>query len=281
MEYDINLAYNKTLKLAKSHYENFPVVSLFVPVELRKHVAVFYTFARKADDIADEGNKTDAERLIDLEMFERELTKAINGEFVNEFWFALQNTIVEKKLSTKYFYQLIDAFKQDLTKKRYKNFEEVTDYCRRSANPVGRIILELNNIRDEQANKYSDNICTALQLTNFYQDVMIDWEKGRIYIPFDEMDKFRIYEKTFEMKENSSNFKKLLKYQINRTRELFTEGRNLLNYLPPRLKFQIRWTILGGEKILEKIETIDCNVLNVRPKLNKKEYFSLMIKSLF
>ena len=274
-------AYAEALNFAQSHYENFPVISFFVPKDLRKHIAIIYWFARTADDFADEGKFSESERTEKLNQFEDRLNETLKGNYTDGFDFALHKTITEKKLSPNHFYALISAFKQDVFKKRYLNYKEVLDYCSRSANPVGRIILELYGIINDEANSYSDKICTGLQIANFYQDVKIDFAKNRIYIPQNEMEKFGVYEKQFELKQNNLKFKKLMRFQIERNKKLFSDGKPLLHYLQGKLKFQISWTILGGEKILEEIEKIDYDVLSIRPKLNKIDYFSLMLKSFF
>jgi squalene synthase HpnC len=175
----------------------------------------------------------------------------------------------------------LKAFKQDVIKKRYENFEEVIEYCKHSANPVGRLILELFDIRNEDAFRLSDKICTALQLTNFYQDLQIDFRKGRIYLPEDELQKFNVSKKSFELKENSLNLQQLLRHNISRTEQMFKEGRGLLKHLKGRLKFEISWTILGGEEILKKIKKIEYNTINIRPELSKRDYLFLAVKSLF
>ena len=273
---EINTSYKNALNFTKSHYENFPVISFFVPRELRKHVAIVYKFARQADDIADEGNISDEERLEQLESYELALSDSLNRKYRDNFWAALHNTITTKKLSVENFFNLLKAFKQDVIKKRYEDFEDVLAYCSNSANPVGRIILELYNINDEETILYSDSICTALQLTNFYQDVSVDYNKGRIYIPADELDEFNIDQEIFESKKNNANFKKLMELQISRTKILFKDGSKILPKLPANLSRQIKWTISGGEKILEKIEEINYDVLNNRPKLSKIDYIKLI-----
>ena len=161
----------------------FPVVSILVPKNLRKHVAIIYWFARTADDFADEGNMSEDERIEKLNDFENSLNDLLNGKFKSPFEQALHQTIKQKNLTPQLFFDLLKAFKQDVVKKRYNDFDEVLDYCNCSANPIGRLILELFDIRNEEAFNYSDKICTALQLTNFYQDIEIDYEKGRIYFP--------------------------------------------------------------------------------------------------
>ena len=272
--------YYKALDFAKSHYENFPVISFLVPKEIRKDVAIIYWFARTADDFADEGNIPEKERLKNLDNFEKRLSNLLKENFEDEFDYALAQTIKSRRLSAEYFYNLLKAFKQDVVKKRYESFSEVQNYCKNSANPVGRLILELFNIRNNEAFQYSDNICTALQLTNFYQDAAIDYKKGRIYLPEDEMKNFDVTENMFRMNENSRNLKQLVKFNIDRTRKLFDKGKGLFSFLSGMLRIEIKWTVLGGEAILNKIEKNDFDVLNNRPELNKTDFIGLLLKSL-
>jgi squalene synthase HpnC len=277
---NLNSAYSQSLKFAKSHYENFPVVSFLIPKNLRKHVAIIYWFARTADDYADEGNFSERERVEKLNNFEYRTNQLINDRAESDYEFALANTIKEKKLTVENFYNLIKAFKQDVIKNRYKNFEEVIDYCKHSANPVGRLILELFDIRSEEAFNYSDKICTALQLTNFLQDVSIDYKKGRIYLPQDEMDMLQITEKLFEGKENNHKLKQLVKSNVDRIQNLYAEGKKLFPLLSGRLKVEIIWTVTGGEEILDQIRKNDYNVLKNRPELSKTRMARLFLKSI-
>jgi len=212
-------------------------------------------------------------------LYKNTFSKSFEGKFQNDFWQALYNTITEYNLTSKYFFDLLSAFKQDISKSRYNTFDELLNYCEQSANPVGRIILKLFNIRDDESMQYSDAICTALQLTNFYQDVSIDIKKDRIYIPMYEIDKFGVELNQFELKQNNPNFEQLLKYQIERTKELFSEGKKLFVKLPARLEKQIRLTVLGGETILGKIEQMNYNVLNDHPKLSKKDILIIFFKA--
>lgn len=267
--------------LAKNHYENFPVVSVLIPSRLRKHVAIIYWFARTADDLADEGNLSDEERIKKLEAFENEFRSFLTNDAKTNFGAALKQTIISKNLSRENFFNLLKAFKQDVIKKRYNNFEEVLDYCSNSANPVGRILLELFDIRNDEAFFYSDKICTALQITNFIQDTKIDYQKGRIYYPLDEMQRFQVDEKVFEMNGNNLNLKKLIEFSVDRTQNLFGEGKNLLEYISGRFKHEIAWTINGGEEILRKIRGADFDVISRRPKLSKSDYIRIFITSLF
>jgi squalene synthase HpnC len=276
----INSAYSKSLMFAKSHYENFPVVSFLIPKNLRKHVAIIYWFARTADDYADEGDLLEGERLDKLNNFEIRMELLLIGKAESEYEIALANTIIERNLTAENFYNLIKAFRQDVLKKRYENFDEVLDYCKHSANPVGRLILELFDIRTEEAFNYSDKICTALQLTNFLQDVSIDYKKGRIYLPQDEMDKLQITEKLFEDKENSHKLKQLVKDNVDRIQNLFDDGKKLFPLLSGRVKIEIIWTVAGGEEILDQIRKNNYNLFTNRPELSKTRMVCLLLKSI-
>lgn len=271
----------KIIDLTEGHYENFPVASFIIPKNYRKEIAVIYWFARSADDIADEGNIDPENRLAMLDEFESDFEKALNFSGENSNLKFLAQTIIKHNLDPKNFTDLISAFKQDVTKKSYSTFSEILDYCSRSANPVGRILLALFKITDEQAKIYSDKVCTALQLTNFYQDTNIDFEKGRNYFPQDEISMFKITQNVFELKENNPNIKALVKHNVERTQLLFDEGKKLLNYLNGRFKIEIKWTIAGGEKILEKIRKNDYDVFSARPKLSKLDFVFLLVKNIF
>jgi squalene synthase HpnC len=272
---------NSTIHLTNNHYENFPVASFLIPKEIRKDIAIVYWFARSADDLADEGEFTSEERIKKLIDFETEFTLVLKNKSNDKYFLELKKTIDRRNLTSKYFFDLLSAFKQDVIKKRYNDFNELSDYCKRSANPIGRIVLEINEIRNEEANKLSDKICTALQLTNFFQDTKIDYQKGRIYYPTDEMKIFNVSEIMFELQQNNPHISSLVKHNIDRTQILFNEGKKLLKILSGRLKLEIKWTIAGGEKILNNIRSNNYNVLNFRPRLNKMNYFSILIKSIF
>jgi len=270
--------YDNALKFAREHYENFPVVSFLIRRDLQKHVAIIYWFARTADDIADEGNLAAGDRMARLNGFESSFRRLLQGKYDSGYDEALHLTLEKKKLNPEHFINLLKAFKQDVIKKEYADYKQLLDYCKISANPVGRLILELHSIREEEAFRYSDNICTALQITNFLQDVNIDFQKGRIYLPQDELAKFGISKIMFEEKEINLKFKQLIEFNINRTQLLFDEGRKLLKFLQGRLKYEIKWTILGGEAILQKIRNNDFNVF-IRPELTKKDFIKLLIRS--
>ena len=271
----------EVIRLMQNHYENFPIASFLIPKEIRKDVAIVYWFARTADDLADEGAIDDNERLKNLNNFESEFFLSLQNKTKNKYFSILKETIDRRKLTFQYFLDLLSAFKQDVVKKRYNNFEEIRDYCKRSANPVGRIILEINDIRNEEAIKLSDQICTALQLTNFYQDTVIDYNKNRIYYPLDELEMFSVTEKMFELQENNSHISALVKHNVDKAQVLFDEGKKILDFLFGRLKIEIKWTIAGGEKILSKIRENNYNVFLKRPKLSKIEFLSMLVKSIF
>ncbi|MFA7289051.1 MAG: squalene/phytoene synthase family protein, partial [Melioribacteraceae bacterium] len=224
--------YKQTQNLAKSHYENFPVISYFLPKKLRKPVSLLYHFSRTADDIADEGNLSDEERIKNIQNYRDSFSCSLIENYDNKFWKALHSIIKEFQLTPKYFYDLLNAFEMDCKKKEFNNFDEILFYCNHSANPVGRIMLEFINIRDEKTLKYSDNICTALQLTNFYQDISLDISKDRIYIPLDELSKFDITADKFKTKNFNEEFRLLMKFQLKRCNELFYEGKKILPLLP-------------------------------------------------
>jgi squalene synthase HpnC len=279
---DIVIAgYKEARKLVRYHYENFPVLSVFIPPGVRNDVAIIYWFARTADDIADEGNVSAAVRLENLQAFEERLTSSLDGNPNNNLEAALHQTIKKKNLNPGNFFDLLKAFRQDITKKRYADFDEVLGYCSCSANPVGRILLELFNIRIDKAICYSDKICTALQITNFIQDTMTDFNRGRIYYPLDEMEKFGVNEKMFEMREINLNLKQLVEFSVGRVQSFFNEGRQLTEFLSGRFKYEIGWTINGGMEILNKIRGSDFDVLTTSPVLTKTDKLKLLFKSLF
>lgn len=272
--------HKQSIHFAKNHYENFPVVSFLIPKKIRGDIAIVYWFARTADDLADEGDVDDNIRMVNLNNFENEFINTLQNQEWNVCFSLLKETINQRKLTPQYFLDLLSAFKQDVQKKRYNNFNEVVDYCKRSANPIGRIILELNDIRNEEAIKLSDKICTALQLTNFYQDTLIDYKKNRIYFPLEELEMFSVTEKMFELQENNLHISALVKHNVDRAQVLFDEGKKILDFLSGRIKIEIKWTIAGGEKILSKIRENNYNVFLKRPELSKIDFLSMLVKSI-
>ncbi len=281
----IESGYSKAMSLAKSHYENFPVVSVLIPKELRKHVAVIYWFARTADDFADDETLSAEVRMKLLTQFELRLKKTLSGDPSEELDAALLNTVNERNITGQYLYDLLSAFKQDVIKTRYATLEDLLDYCRRSANPVGRLMLELFGLHNQTTVELSDKICTALQLANFWQDVSLDIKKERIYVPQSYLHKFAVSEDEVMYPEksgpNARKFKNCMHELVNITDQMFLDGEALIPLLKGVFKYEIIWTVLGGRKILEKIRKIDYNVHCERVRLSKFELLQLGISSFF
>lgn len=270
--------------MARAHYENFPVGSLLVPKARRKHVYSIYAFARTADDFADEGYDsgewTEARRLAALTDWEHKLDESFAGRAEHPVFVALAATAAELKLPVQLFKDLLSAFKQDVIKRRYAGFAEVLDYCTRSANPVGRLILLLFDYRDERLHQLSDHICTALQLANFWQDVAVDIKKDRIYLPQEEMTRFGVTEEDLRNRRFSAAYADLLRFQVERTREIFALGQTLPAQVRGRLAVELRLTWLGGMRILERIEALGYDTLNARPKITTSDKLVLFLRAL-
>ncbi len=277
-------AYAHCQQMAESHYENFPVGSLLIPKSLRKHVYSIYAFARIADDFADEGYETtgltEADRLAALDDWQRKLEDASVGKADHPVFIALAATIKELNLPVQLLRDLLSAFKQDVVKQRYANFDEVLDYCTRSANPVGRLILLLFGYRDEQLHMLSDHICTALQLANFWQDVSVDIGKDRVYLPEDEMVQFGVSIDDLRQGRFSDRYAALLKFQVDRTWQIFRQGRALPEAVSGRLKYELRLTWFGGTRILERIEELGYDTLNRRPTISTFDKVRILARTI-
>jgi squalene synthase HpnC len=271
-------------RMARDHYENFPVGSLLIPRDRRKYVYSIYAFARTADDFADEGygeaGLDEAGRLAALDDWERRLEASYRGEANHPVFIALAETAKDLRLPIRLFRDLLSAFKQDVTKRRYANFDEVLDYCARSANPIGSLILLLFGHHEERLHKLSDSICTGLQLTNFWQDVSIDIRKDRIYLAQDEMADFGVSVDDLRDGRSSDRTAALLRLQVERTRKLFEDGRRLPGMVKGRLAFELRLTWLGGMRILRRIEEQGYDTLRARPVITKWDKIALLLKSL-
>jgi hydroxysqualene synthase len=268
-------AYEYCQSVAKSHYENFPVASLLIPSELRRHVYAIYAFARYADDLSDE--KKDKHGLLQWKLL---LHQSLEGKAEHPIFIALSDTIEKFNLPVELFDKLIAAFLQDLEKNRYENFDLLFQYCENSANPVGRLILLLNGYHEEELFLQSDYICTALQLTNFWQDVEMDIKKNRIYIPADSMKQNKVAENQIKDKIFDNNFRNLMISLVKKTDDLFKKGFPLFENVHGRLKWELKLTAMGGRTILKKIEHIEYNVLNYRPKLNLLDWTKILINFL-
>ncbi len=280
MNPELIFSYKFCKKIAVEHYENFPVASLLIPKEKRDHIYAVYGFARIADDIADEGNEFPKKRIAELTSYKNDFILRANAQNHPHFP-AVYDTIEKHNLNENLFTDLIEAFILDNEKFEYRSFNEVLEYCKKSANPVGRIVLQIFDYHDEEMFRLSDSICTALQLTNFWQDISIDLRKGRCYIPQDEMKEFRTSMNELKTANLSPELTKLLQFQVARTSEIFNKGENLIRYLRGLLKFEIKLTILGGKSILNKIKQLDYNILLNRPKLNFLDKTILFFKMFF
>ncbi len=271
-------------RLTKAHYETLPVGSLLVPRPLRKHVYSIYAFARTADDFADEGYEnstlTETQRLAALQDWQQNLENCFAGKADHPIFIALAATVKELNLPIKPLSDLLSAFKQDVFKTRYANFDEVLDYCTRSANPVGRLILLLFGYQDERLHRLSDHICTALQLANFWQDVSVDIRKDRIYLPQEEVQQFGVTIEDLREAKFSKHFAELMKFQVERTWELFHQGRELPELVSGRLKYELRLTWFGGANILKQIEALGYDTLTQRPANSTFDKLRLLARTL-
>ena len=256
------------------HYENFPVASLLLPKALRGPVEIIYRFARSADDFADEGSDPDDVRLARLQDYRRQLETPESPLFRD-----IARIVREHGLPVALFQDLLSAFSQDVTKKRYADFTDLADYCRRSANPVGRLLLHLFKRTSETDLAGSDAVCTALQLINFWQDVDIDFAKGRIYLPQDEMARHGVSERHIAEQRCDAAWQSLLRFQVERSRELIRRGQPLARSLPGRMGLEIRTTIQGGLRILEKIERAGYDVFRRRPVLRAFDWPLLLARA--
>ncbi len=261
--------------MSVGHYENFPVASLLLPAPLRQPVAVIYRFARKADDLADEGDDPPERRLAQLDDLRKQLDAPSDPQLHE-----VARVAREHGLPLQLFRDLLDAFSQDVRKRRYADFTELLDYCRRSANPVGRLLLHLFERTSETEFAQSDSICTALQLINFWQDVAVDCAKDRIYLPQDDMARFGVSERDLAEQRCNDAWRLLMAFQIDRSRKLMRSGAPLGRSLPGRLGLEIRATVQGGLRILEKIERRGYDVFRRRPILRWFDWPLLFARAL-
>ena len=264
-----------------NHYENFPVASLLLPSRFRHPVALIYRFAREADDFADEGDVPDGMRLQQLDRFRQELHKIEAGLPPGIPWFAaLAEIIHDRQLPVDTFRDLLAAFTQDVKKKRYADYGELLDYCRRSANPIGRLLLVLYGRATTQNLAYSDAICSSLQLINFLQDIAIDYRKGRIYLAHDEMARFDVTERQIAAGDTGGNWRRFMGFQIARARDLLYSGAPLGRILEGRIGLEMRMIIAGGDRILTKIARVGGDVFRQRPVLRWFDWPLLLARAL-
>jgi squalene synthase HpnC len=274
--------------MAIDHYENFPVASVLLPKSMRRAVGDIYRFARSADDIADEGDVSDQERLRGLAAYRMALHR-IGGilpasqepsQEENQVFRPLAETIARHQLPITPFFDLLSAFEQDVVQKRYADYAELADYCRRSANPVGRLMLHLFGATTVANLAQSDAICTALQLVNFIQDVQVDWNKARVYLPQNECARHGVSEEDIHARRLSANWTALMTEQIERARALLHFGAPLARTLGGRFGFELRLVVQGGLRILERVEAARYDVFMNRPELAARDWSIMLWRAL-
>ena len=259
--------------MSAAHYENFPVASLLLPRETRAAVRAIYRFAREADDIADEGDASPGERLAALDRFERGLDAIAAGRPPDEPPFVdLAAAIARHALSIACFRGLLSAFRQDVTTTRYATFAALGDYCRRSANPIGRLLLQLHRCATPENEARSDAICTALQLVNFWQDIAVDWQKGRVYLPQEDLARFGVTEAQIAESRCDDAWRALIGHETARTRAMLESGRPLVRAMPWRASIELSGVLAGGHRILDRIDATRGDVFRHRPKLGRADW---------
>jgi len=274
---ELSAAYAECRRLASRHYENFPTASYLVPRDRRDALAAVYAFARYADDIADEpGVENRLEKLAD---WRAKLHASYAGKIDHPVFLALRDSAERFQLSRENFENLLHAFESDVVVSRHSNFDSLLSYCTYSANPVGRLVLELFGYHDSRLFELSDHICTALQLTNFWQDVAIDFSRDRLYLPREDMARFDYTLDDLRIGSSDRRWRELLALEIARTRELFERGRSLPEEVRPKLRTQLRLTWLGGMEILSKIEVASYDIFLRRPSLSKWDFLRLYIRA--
>jgi squalene synthase HpnC len=263
------------------HYENFPVASLLMPARLRPAVEVIYAFARSADDIADEGAALPGQRIEALMAYESELDRIEHGQAASAGLFAsLAETTKKYRLPLEPMRNLLSAFKQDVNTTRYPTFVDLMDYCRRSANPVGALMLHLYGASNPQNLRDSDAICSALQLINFWQDVAIDWKKNRIYLPQEDLLRFGVTEEHLDSEKTDDAWRGLMHFEVERARAMMVSGAPLAMRLPGRIGWELRLVVQGGLRILERIEAAEYDVFRRRPKLGPADWILMASRAI-
>jgi squalene synthase HpnC len=275
----LRAAYAHCQTLAREHYENFPVASVLLPARMRPHIAAIYAFARTADDFADEDGRPACERLDLLDTWEERLREAARGApGPDPIFVALADTMERCDLPVQLLADLLSAFRQDVIVHRYAAWTDVLDYCRRSANPVGRLVLGVAGVRDEPTARASDAVCTALQLANFWQDFGADFRNGRLYVPAEEMMAHGASEQELHGPRLSPAWIGTMRGCVARTRALFTAGRPVADAVSGRLRWELRATWLGGVRILDRIHALGYDTLHHRPALSAADAVAIAMK---
>jgi squalene synthase HpnC len=266
-------------RLARTHYENFSVATWFLPRRLRQHFYNVYAYCRISDDLGDESGDP-ALALGLLDQWETELGACYEGSPRHPVFVALQPTVREFDIPRQTFADLLVAFRQDQTVTRYESFRDLLGYCRNSANPVGHLVLYLGGYRDEERQRLSDATCTALQLANFWQDVRRDYQKGRIYLPLEDLRRYRVSEADIAAARNTPEFRRMLRFEVERAHEWFERGLPLVGMVRDELALDIELFTRGGQEILRAIERLDYAVLGNRPALSRGRKLWLLVRTL-
>ncbi len=271
-------AYAYCEEFARAHTESYPVASRFVPAELRPHLVALYAFARSADDFADEpqydGRRTEA-----LDRWEADLSRAAHGEADHPVFVALADTIEKRDLSIPPFEDLLTAFRMDIDARRYATFQALRGYTARSADPVGRLLLALFGYRAPELVRFADEISTALQLTNFWQDIAADAARDHLYIPSEDLHFFGVTEADIKALKPTPPVRDLIRFEVARTRALYDKGRPLLERLGPDLRMELTLIWLIGTTILDKIEAADYDVFTHRPAIRRRDQAIIMARA--
>ncbi|HUL44081.1 MAG TPA: squalene synthase HpnC [Bacteroidota bacterium] len=267
--------------MTNAHYENFPVASLFLPEEKRPYIQSIYAFSRSADDFADELDRPPEDRLADLQSWEDMLRACYEGEAEHPVFIALRETVRNLDIPIQPLLDLLSAFRRDVVQNRYETFDDLLSYCRCSANPVGRLVLMIFGSREDELFLLSDHICTALQLTNFWQDVTRDRDKNRLYLPLEDLKRFSVSEGDWKTSQVTENTRKLIRFEVERTRNLFYRGVDLPSRVLPELQLELRLVWFGGMTILKKIEHEKLNVFLQRPRLNTLDKIIVLYRGMF
>jgi squalene synthase HpnC len=265
-------------RLARSHYENFSVASWFLPARLRQHFFNVYAYCRISDDLGDEVGNPAASLLL-LDQWQRELDACYAGSPRHPVFVALAETVRKFEIPQHEFSDLLVAFRQDQTITRYQTFDDLLGYCRNSANPVGHLVLYLCGYRDAERQKLSDYTCTALQLANFWQDVSVDYAKGRIYLPLESLRRFGVSEEDLTANRNTSSFCEMMRFEVARAREWFERGLPLVGKVDKELAIDLKLFTRGGQEILKAIEKQGYAVLGRRPSISKSRKLALVARA--
>lgn len=267
-------------RLARSHYENFSVASWFLPKRLRQHFFNVYAYCRISDDLGDETGDPQASLQL-LDQWESELNACYDGSPRHPVFVALAGTVREFGIPKHEFADLLTAFRQDQTVLRYESFDDLLGYCRFSANPVGHLVLYLCGYSDPERQQLSDFTCTALQLANFWQDVTVDFDKGRIYLPLEDLRKYAVSESDIAAKRNTAQFREMMRFEVLRAREWFQRGLPLVRKVNHELAIDLDLFSQGGLEILNAIESQDYAVLGNRPSISKSRKLALVARAAF